>query len=95
MVGWISNKSQSAKALHNAVPLSNFTPQQTSTTGNRIEVGHGSERFPYIPYAPRMIPEYFLYTHGHHIRIVDENYFEHAQQIFGASECRADQRVCS
>ncbi|KAG0723617.1 hypothetical protein GWK47_042369 [Chionoecetes opilio] len=47
------------------------------------------ERFPYMPYAPRMLPEYFPKTHGRHIRMVDENYFEHAQQIFGATECRS------
>ncbi|KAG0722372.1 hypothetical protein GWK47_000599 [Chionoecetes opilio] len=47
------------------------------------------ERFPYMPYAPRMLPEYFPNTHGRHIRMVDENYFEHAQQIFGATECRS------
>ena len=38
------------------------------------------ERFPYMPCAPRMLPEYFPNTHGRHIRMVDENYFEHAQQ---------------
>ena len=50
------------------------------------------ERFPYMPYAPRMLPEYFLNTHGRHIRMVDENNFEHAQRIFGATECRS---VCT
>ena len=45
------------------------------------------ERFPYMPYTHRMLPEYFPNTHGH--RMVDENYFEHAQHIFGATECRS------
>jgi hypothetical protein len=48
-----------------------------------------SERFPYTPYVPRMLPEYFPNTPAGHIRKVDENYFEHAQQIFGATECRS------
>ncbi|KAG0730248.1 hypothetical protein GWK47_028641 [Chionoecetes opilio] len=47
------------------------------------------ERFPYMPYAPTMLPEYFPNTHGRHIRMVDEYYFEHAQQIFGATKCRS------
>ena len=47
------------------------------------------ERFPYMPYAPRMLPEYFPNTNGRHIRMVDENYFEHAQQMLGATECRS------
>ena len=44
-------------------------------------------RFPYMPYAPRMLPEYFPNTYGRHIRMVDDNYFEHAQHIFGPTEC--------
>ena len=47
------------------------------------------ERVPYMPYAPRMFPEYFPNTHGRHIRMVYDNYFEHAQHIFGATECRS------
>ena len=50
------------------------------------------ERFPYMLFAPRMLPEYFPNTYGRHIRMirmVDENYFEHAQHIFGATECRS------
>ena len=37
--------------------------------------------------VPRMLPEYFPNIHGCQIRMVEENYFEHAQQIFGATEC--------
>jgi hypothetical protein len=48
-----------------------------------------SERFPYTPYVPIMLPEYFPNTHAGHIRKVDGNYFEHAQHIFGATECRS------
>ena len=50
------------------------------------------ESFPYTPYAPRILPKYFHNTHGRHIRMirkVDENYFEHAQQIVVATECRS------
>ena len=52
------------------------------------------ERFPYMPYAPKMLPEYFQNTHGCHFRMVDENYFEHnyAQHICLATECRS---VCT
>ena len=50
------------------------------------------ERFPYMPYAPRMLHKNFPNTHGRHIRMirkVDENYFEHAKQIVVATECRS------
>ena len=53
------------------------------------------ERFPYMPDAHRMLPEHFPNTHIRHIRKVDENYFEHAQNNFWATECRAEQPVCS
>jgi hypothetical protein len=46
-----------------------------------------SERFRYTPYVPRMLPENFPNTPAGHIRKVDENYFENAQHIFGATEC--------
>ena len=46
-------------------------------------------RFPCMQYVPRMLPEYFPNTHGRHIRMVDENDFEQAQHIFGATECRS------
>ena len=36
-----------------------------------------------------MLPEYFRNTHGRHIRMVDETYFEHAQHIFGDTECHS------
>ena len=47
------------------------------------------ERFQYMPHAPRMFPEYFPNTRGRHIRMVDENYFEHAQHNCVATECRS------
>ena len=40
------------------------------------------ERFPCMPYAPRMLPEYLPNTHGRHIRMVDGNNFEQAQNDF-------------
>ena len=46
------------------------------------------EHFLYMPYASRMLPEYFPNTHRRHIRMVDNNYFELAQHIFGSTECR-------
>ena len=36
-----------------------------------------------------MVPEYFPNSHERHIRMIDDNYFEHAQHIFGATECRS------
>jgi hypothetical protein len=43
--------------------------------------------FPDVFRTPTMLLECFPNTHGRHIRIVDENYFEHAQQFFDATEC--------
>ena len=41
-----------------------------------------SGRFPYMLYAPIILPKYFPNTHERHIRMVDGNDFEHAQHIF-------------
>ena len=47
------------------------------------------ERFPYMLYSPRMLPEYFLNTPGLHILMDDENYVNHAQIRFGATKWRS------
>ena len=49
------------------------------------------ERFSYMPDIHRMLPELFPNTHVRHIRMVNENYLEHAQNNFKATECRAEQ----
>ena len=49
------------------------------------------ERFSYMPYAPRLLPEYFPNRHGRHIRMiqkVDGNYFDHTKKIVVDTECR-------
>jgi len=43
------------------------------------------ERFPYMPYVPRILPN----THERYIQMVDKNYFENAQEIVGVTESRS------
>ena len=55
-----------------------------------VRKAYGSQHLQmFIKYAPTTRFEYFSITHGRHIRMVDENNFERAQQVFGATECRS------